>query len=117
MEMPWGKYRGEDLEDIPDDYLTWVLDNCERISPTLRRAIEIRLGLARDPPRPPPSSSPHPSSGGNATARDTLDRVIRAWHRMMTMKYHPDRGGKVDHMQLVNEGAELLRKLQNDLLG
>lgn len=42
MKMPFGKHRGEDLEDIPDDYLVWILDNLDDLSPTLRRAIETR---------------------------------------------------------------------------
>jgi hypothetical protein len=29
MEMPFGKHKGEDLEDIPSDYLKWLIFNCE----------------------------------------------------------------------------------------
>ncbi len=25
MKVPFGRYRGTPLEDIPDDYLTWLL--------------------------------------------------------------------------------------------
>lgn len=27
MIIPWGKYSGEDLEDIPNGYLEWLFDN------------------------------------------------------------------------------------------
>lgn len=29
MIMPWGKHKGEDLEDIPSSYLKWLAENCE----------------------------------------------------------------------------------------
>jgi len=37
--MPFGKYRGEPLEDIPPSYLIWVLENCRNIKTSLRTAI------------------------------------------------------------------------------
>lgn len=38
--MPFGKYKGEYLEDIPTSYLIWVLENCHSIKLNLRNAIE-----------------------------------------------------------------------------
>lgn len=29
MKMPWGKFKGEDIEDIPSGYLHWLAENCE----------------------------------------------------------------------------------------
>ncbi len=29
MIMPWGKHKGEDIEDIPSSYLKWLAENCE----------------------------------------------------------------------------------------
>lgn len=29
MRMPFGKYAGQDLEDLPDSYLQWVAENVE----------------------------------------------------------------------------------------
>lgn len=26
--MPWGKFRGELIEDLPSDYLWWLAENC-----------------------------------------------------------------------------------------
>lgn len=28
MEMPFGKYKGVAIEDIPSDYLLWLAQNC-----------------------------------------------------------------------------------------
>jgi hypothetical protein len=30
MKMPWGKFKGEDIGDIPSDYLKWLAENCEQ---------------------------------------------------------------------------------------
>ena len=29
MIMPWGKHKGEDIEDIDSGYLRWLAANCE----------------------------------------------------------------------------------------
>jgi hypothetical protein len=29
MIMPWGRYKGKDMEDMPSSYLRWLSDNCD----------------------------------------------------------------------------------------
>ena len=29
MQMPWGAFKGEEIEDIPSGYLKWLAENCE----------------------------------------------------------------------------------------
>ena len=29
MKMPWGKFKGDEIEDIPSGYLRWLAENCE----------------------------------------------------------------------------------------
>ena len=29
MKLPYGKFKGEDIEDIPSGYLYWLAQNCE----------------------------------------------------------------------------------------
>jgi len=29
MKIPFGKHRGEDIEDIPSPYLRWLAQNCD----------------------------------------------------------------------------------------
>jgi hypothetical protein len=29
MKMPWGKYKGEEIEKIPSWYLKWIATNCD----------------------------------------------------------------------------------------
>ena len=29
MIMPWGKYQGVDIEELPSGYLKWLAENCD----------------------------------------------------------------------------------------
>ena len=41
--MPFGKYRGDSLEEIPLGYLSWIEENGTALSPALRSAINQEL--------------------------------------------------------------------------
>jgi uncharacterized protein (DUF3820 family) len=45
MKMPFGKYKGEDLEDVPTGYLLWLLENGENLSSALIEEIENQIGI------------------------------------------------------------------------
>lgn len=44
MQMPFGKYKGEELENIPPDYLEWCLENCD-MRPALAEEMQNQLAL------------------------------------------------------------------------
>ena len=46
MLMPFGKYKGEPLDEIPSDYLEWALENCD-LRPALQAEMEAQLALKR----------------------------------------------------------------------
>jgi hypothetical protein len=41
--MTFGMYKGEMIEDVPRDYLRWVLQNCRNLDPLLRHSIVFVL--------------------------------------------------------------------------
>lgn len=45
MRMPFGKHRGELLENIPAEYLRWVLLNVETLDPNVEKEIENQLEM------------------------------------------------------------------------
>lgn len=47
MEMPFGKYRGEAIEDIPLDYLKWLYENVELYG-DLEVEVSDRLAMEDD---------------------------------------------------------------------
>jgi putative quorum-sensing-regulated virulence factor len=42
-KMPFGKYKGEKIEDLPTDYIEWCLSEIESLSPSLQAEMEAQL--------------------------------------------------------------------------
>jgi hypothetical protein len=81
--MPFGKYKGHDLDELPDEYLLWVIANIPLRDP-LGSAIteEMALrGYAELPPPPVPSprplkQSPETEEGGAWTMGGDPQEII-----------------------------------------
>ncbi|PWI54869.1 hypothetical protein BM613_13615 [Sulfoacidibacillus thermotolerans] len=43
QKMPFGKHRGTPLEEVPDDYLRWMIKNVDTMDSDLRYSIKSRL--------------------------------------------------------------------------
>ena len=113
--MPFGKYRGRYLHEIPLSYLGWVFESVDDISPVLRAAIqdEIRERLGLRPPQPPPPPPPPPPSSSCRACLELRSRWL-VTYRKLVMLLHPDRGGSHDAMVLVNEVNEWFMRLGRD---
>lgn len=92
MIIHFGKHKGKPLEEIPEDYLCWVLENCSP-RPTLLRAIEQILDVNDEP-----------------NLAITVD-IVGPWYRKLAVEYHPDRGGTHQQMLVVNRCNDLLEEL------
>jgi hypothetical protein len=103
MRMPFGKYKGMLLRDIPSDYLVWVLGNVTRLNYYLRFEIETLL-QSRD-------YQAQADEDHHGCELSTADSVIREWWRGLVRDYHPDRGGSVEVMQALNEAHSRLKQM------
>lgn len=90
--MPFGKYRGKPLEDVPRNYLKWLLANCENASPAL--LAEVHFLVSGDEP-----------ASKTAIA---IPAVAAKWYRTLASEFHPDRGGTHEAMKVVNRANDLL---------
>lgn len=45
MQFHFGKYKGQEVQDTPTAYLRWVEENCDQITPQLRKAIQDELAI------------------------------------------------------------------------
>jgi|SRR5579871_626496 len=120
-EMPFGKYRGEPLSEIPTGYLRWVLDTCELRSEDLRDAIEEELESREASRREaPPRSESGSRNTGTAPpppsiAKEELRKILRDWYRSLAARFHHDRGNDQNIMRALNVARdELLRNLGLD---
>lgn len=106
--MPFGKYKGENIGDIPTGYLTWLLEQDWASDPVVemvREELIDRLGLC-----PPPhvgSSSPILVP---PKLREHVDTILSAGFRAASHTAHPDHGGTDEQMRGILEARAWLSK-------
>jgi hypothetical protein len=119
--MPFGRYRNELLEDVPSDYLTWVLREAKAadawLKAKIRDELDRRNGRQDD-------DDPFGPTNGRAEARGPPDgvgavlrAVVKRWFALGARQYHPDRAaddGKA--MAVVNNLRELLDQVIDEEL-
>ena len=127
MRMPFGRFKGWDIEDVDEDYLVWLLDHAT-LRPTLRRAIEEQLGildlerrrerLARDCERLAAERQSLDAelnrmyATWHKTAADLNEGIIGTWYRRLAREFHPDlRCGSNAEMKAINRARDLLLEL------
>jgi hypothetical protein len=91
MRMPFGKYRGEYVDELPVDYLTWLFEN-----------VELRGGLAQ--------AVRDALSEQSRDADMVLNEgaLVHRIYRGLCRRWHPDCGGSNDAMKAVNDFYEKL---------
>ena len=102
MLMPFGKYRGQPLSVLPDDYLAWL------------RTIELRQPLVSAvldevERRQGPQSGPRPPNRRGCPAPEVALELVGAGLKRLASKHHPDAGGTHEAMIGVTAAAEWLR--------
>ena len=114
--MPFGKHKGRNFDQIPVDYLNWLLRQ-KWLQAGIRREIEEYL---EDPeaeaddkqwrqPPPPPSNGGSSKLGFTAEEQADLKLILQAGFRALALKCHPDTGGSNGAMQRLNLLAAKLR--------
>jgi hypothetical protein len=106
----FGKYHGKLVADVPEGYLIWCLNECSSLSPRLRRAIQEELDR-----RQPAEWADDDMA--EERHREVLLALARRWHREMSLRFHPDRGGSQEAMQAANAGYERLVEMIEESAG
>jgi hypothetical protein len=98
--MPFGKYRGQPLDELPDGYVHWLygLDNLRE---PLRSAIEREW---RDRFGEPAEALPD-------AAVPVAEAIITGGFRLLARQHHPDHGGEHGTMVLLNQAVDWLRQV------
>lgn len=105
MKLMFGKHKGKELSDVPEDYLIWILQNLTHLNPSVRQAIERHLLNFK--PKPDPEPKPAPNLG------EMFSSIAKDWYRQMAKRHHPDQGGDERSMIVVNDGYERI----SDMIG
>src|SRR5215471_18361148 len=105
--MPFGKYRGIPITDLPDHYLEW-LNSLDDLRGRLRRAVnaEWQYRQWEEEARRPVEHAPEM----DAEDRALLAELVQAGFRALVRRYHPDVGGDGEKMVRLNALMERLRQ-------
>jgi len=141
ITMPWGKYRGELLDDVPSGYLLWLLENEKVSDPLFQRRIAQTFAarVLRDycPGANPDGSYGDPSAFRDAGAgpharyseprptheiigttllRAAAQNIINSGFRTLAREHHPDKAsGSHDAMAYLTAAVTALRKFTDTL--
>jgi len=105
--MPFGKHAGEDVADLPDSYLEWLVRAQICRTEWLSQAVALEWSKrCRQKAGGAPRQQAHEE---RMTAGNALE-VLGQWYRRASLQYHPDRGGSTLAMQVVNEAYATLKE-------
>lgn len=91
MNMPFGKYKGLPLSQLPDDYIEWLIREFRPKEPLMTK---LKMELQWRAPAPA-----------------SMLEVVNAGYKTLAMKYHPDKGGTNEQMKSLNNSVECLRRM------
>ena len=95
--IPFGRYRGQLLEDLPEHYIEWLLtiDLREPLRAAVYAEHEWRIFSQET------RSIVNPA---------IIDELVSAGLRTLSKKFHPDVGGSHERMQAINAAADWVRQ-------
>jgi len=91
MLLSFGKYKGQDLSSVPEDYIEWLVDKARNDVATYEGELERRI-LIRE-------------------ADETIAaQIVEAGFKVLAKKYHPDVGGDPAKMRELLATREKMRQ-------
>jgi hypothetical protein len=106
MIMPFGKYKGQQIDDLPISYIVYLLEDCyleEQFQDTLKDIVRTKLlgeetsdyihlfELSRD-----------------FISKDRLNSIINEAYKKAMIIAHPDKGGCHEGVIAINEFKKII---------
>ena len=102
MRMPFGKYQGQSVYDIPIDYIYWLKNNASLFG-ELEDIVDERIEKAEQ-------EQYEEAQRENSQLVTAFEMgLLKTIYRRIAMKWHPDQGGSTQAMPAVNEFYDELR--------
>lgn len=132
-KFPWGKYKGDEIEDLPSSYIVWLLDNGKVRDPLLARELGSEMirrmqtyaptngkrsnqdGSVGDPgaheyARSAQEQRPSPTIAKGFRAELAM-KVVEKGYRVVAREVHPDTGGTAEAFKELTGVLDALRRL------
>jgi len=117
----FGKHKGRAIEIVPEGYVSWCLENIDRLNPghprfqlSLWEIFRHRLGLPMDQlamkniklackmrEKVVRAEAKDVASVTSRGLSDGLRKAVKAWYLTLSRRYHPDLGGGTSEQQAV----------------
>lgn len=111
LRFTFGKWRGHLVADVDTPYLEWVLGTVQNLESALRTTIREELrhrAAAHSERRREHAPRLLPPPGVRAVH---LRDIVSAGRRSLAAHYHPDSGGDIETMKLINAACDWLESL------
>lgn len=95
MLLRFGKYKGQQITDVPTEYLEWLVQQNKNTLADIEEELERRVAA-------------------ESANLPIIQQVIQAGYRALAKQHHPDVGGDPSKMKEVNNAVEYLRKLTRE---
>lgn len=96
MTFKFGKYAGSDIQDVPLDYLEWLLADSTRRNQEIQAELDRRAMV-------------------ESASMPLLDQIVHAGFRSLAKNAHPDAGGSSTKFQELQAAYERLRTILREL--
>jgi hypothetical protein len=117
--MPFGKYKGDRLSELPLGYLAWLIENVQLYGGL---DADVRAEIAR---RVAPDGGGGDYEAGyrdgfrdgrrKGRGRGSWREAVNRWFRRLALEHHPDRGGGEGVMAALNDAKGRLEEVLADL--
>jgi Putative quorum-sensing-regulated virulence factor len=87
--LHFGKYEGWEIRDVPEDYLSWLMNSSQQTADMCKAELERR-------------------ENEEEASMSWMERIIKTGYRELSKKHHPDFGGQVQDMQELNASYDAL---------
>ena len=96
MILKFGKYAGWSIENVPDSYVSWMIDKAAKDHAMWSKELERR-------------------QAAEEAELPIIKQLVQAGYRELAKRYHPDTGGDTAKMQEVNAAYEWVRSRLNQV--
>ena len=96
MKLEFGKHKGSDLQDVPREYVEWLVDSKRKDLQMYEEELVRRDSV-------------------ESASQSMVEKIVQAGFKAMAMKTHPDHGGNPDEFRELQGAKAVLDTVVKEL--